>query len=115
MGISAKIGEVVEGDEDTADLGNSLHQNSASKDTPEATKTSDSEDSDIDGEFPNIIHESLVAGKAGVQRGKRSGPQMKYVPPEETPEQRDARTIFIGNLAIEVAKKKVQRSCIFTG
>ncbi|KAF8340505.1 uncharacterized protein EI90DRAFT_2906754 [Cantharellus anzutake] len=39
---------------------------------------------------------------------ENDGPRLKkaYVPEDETPEQRDARTIFIGNLPIDVAKTK---------
>jgi len=31
----------------------------------------------------------------------------KYVPKEETPEQRDLRTIFVGNLSVQVAQRRV--------
>ena len=37
--------------------------------------------------------------------------ESKHVPQDETPEQRDSRTIFVGNLSVEVAQKKV---CVFS-
>ena len=57
----------------------------------------------------NIVppqHESLTAKTLEEKDG---GPKTKtkYVPPEETKEQRDERTIFVGNLPPEMAKSKV--------
>ncbi|KAF5392215.1 hypothetical protein D9757_001422 [Collybiopsis confluens] len=48
-------------------------------------------------------HESITK----MQHSKKiSKPKSKYIPPEETLEQRNARTIFVGNLSVEVAQKK---------
>jgi nucleolar protein 12 len=54
----------------------------------------------------NPQHESLTAK---MSRKKDRGPKdkTKYVPLGETREQRDERTIFIGNLPTEIAKTKV--------
>ncbi|ORX36528.1 hypothetical protein BD324DRAFT_629236 [Kockovaella imperatae] len=47
-----------------------------------------------------LVHESVKAGKGRDQLAKR------YVPPGETPEDRDRRTVFLGNLPIECATSK---------
>jgi len=69
----------------------------------EAPATSDEEDED-DASPVNLVHESLLKGG---KSKSRSGKQ-KFVPSEETPEKRDQRTIFVGNLPIDVAKKRVR-------
>lgn len=68
---------------------------------------SKSDDSDEDeGVDPTrLVHESVaVDGKA-----KSSSGRVKYVPPEETPELRDARTVFVGNVPVEVVKNRVRK------
>ncbi|KAL0961193.1 hypothetical protein HGRIS_006162 [Hohenbuehelia grisea] len=60
------------------------------------------EDEGDEADATPLVHESVS------QPNKRSGaPKTKYVPPDETPAQRDARTIFVGNLPIAVAQKKL--------
>ena len=52
------------------------------------------------------IHESL----AGVPRSGSTSPSKKgkkYAPPGETPDQRDSRTIFVGNVPFQVMTTKV--------
>jgi nucleolar protein 12 len=56
-------------------------------------------DSDSDPDAPPPVHESLTQKPEGERPRKK-----KYVPEGETSEQRDARTIFIGNLPASVAK-----------
>ena len=54
-----------------------------------------------------IIHESLLnAGKKSNQH--TSARKEKYTPPDESEEQRNLRTIFVGNLSSEVAQKRVR-------
>ncbi|KAF8967173.1 hypothetical protein BDZ97DRAFT_1656759, partial [Flammula alnicola] len=48
-----------------------------------------------------LIHESLSKKNKKVRASKT-----KHVPQEETPELRDQRTVFVGNLPIELASKK---------
>ncbi|KAF7362484.1 RRM domain-containing protein [Mycena venus] len=60
---------------------------------------SDSEESDPDA--PPPVHESLTK-RVRMKPAKKS----KIVPESETPAQRDARTLFIGGLPLEVAQKK---------
>ena len=76
----------------------------ADKEEP-ADGSSDSEDSDDEGEPSDLVHESLVKG--GQAKGQSRHGKAKFAPSEETPEQRDARTIFVGNVAIEVTKSRV--------
>ena len=55
-----------------------------------------------------IIHESLLTG--GTKSNQRtSARKEKYAPPDESEEQRNLRTIFVGNLSSEVAQKRVSR------
>ncbi|KIL66799.1 hypothetical protein M378DRAFT_74638 [Amanita muscaria Koide BX008] len=66
-----------------------------------------SEDDDAGSSFEpsKIVHESLKA-KKNLAKDQKSSSKKKYVPPEETTAQRDLRTVFVGNLSVEVAKKK---------
>ncbi|KAG6827265.1 hypothetical protein H0H92_012576 [Tricholoma furcatifolium] len=50
-----------------------------------------------------IEHESVTKAKKAARSAK---PKTKYVPEGETPELRDRRTIFIGNLSVEVAQQR---------
>ncbi|KAF5360334.1 hypothetical protein D9756_005093 [Leucocoprinus leucothites] len=52
----------------------------------------------------NLVHESL-AGKAK-SKSKVKSKKQKYVPTDETPARRDQRTVFIGNLSLDVAQKR---------
>ncbi|KAF8625973.1 hypothetical protein AX17_006697 [Amanita inopinata Kibby_2008] len=52
------------------------------------------------------IHESLLSSKKSKSKSKSQLKPKKYVPPGETPLERDLRTVFIGNLSVEVAKKR---------
>ncbi|KAF8886203.1 hypothetical protein BD779DRAFT_1531477 [Infundibulicybe gibba] len=58
-------------------------------------------DSDNDGPTLPYVHESVQK-----KRRKSSQPKSKYVPADETSDLRDQRTIFIGNLSVEVARKR---------
>ncbi|KAH9924670.1 uncharacterized protein BXZ73DRAFT_79221 [Epithele typhae] len=63
----------------------------------------DSSDSDDEGDPSKMMHESLLKGASAktAVSGKRND-----VPVEEMAEQRDARTIFVGNVAVEVARSQ---------
>ncbi|KAJ7133705.1 hypothetical protein C8R43DRAFT_1073140 [Mycena crocata] len=78
-----------EGGEDEADSDNPLSEN---------------EDSDPDPDAPPPVHESLTK-RVRTKPAKKS----KIVPEGETSAQRDARTLFIGGLPIEVMQKKVMK------
>ena len=69
-------------------------------------------DSDPEEDHSKLVHESLSSSTAK-SRGRSSRAKPKYSPVEETPEQRDSRTIFIGNLPLEVARKKVRSTSRF--
>lgn len=62
---------------------------------------SDSDGGDSDGPS-NLVHETLRANEP-----KAGGKRQKCVPSDETQAQKDARTIFIGNLPPEVAQTRV--------
>lgn len=70
---------------------------------PEETVDDEAEGSDNEGDLDKLVHESLTKKDKKVRT-----PKTKYVPSEETAELRDQRTIFVGNLPIEVASKKVR-------
>ena len=65
-------------------------------------------DSDVEDDPSQLVHESVSKKSVTKVRAKK----VKYVPSDETPEQRNSRTIFVGNVAIEVAKSKV-RSALY--
>ncbi|KAF8624390.1 hypothetical protein AX15_005876 [Amanita polypyramis BW_CC] len=61
----------------------------------------DSSEDEEGGTFhPNkIVHESI-------RKSEKPHSKKKYVPPNETVAQRDLRTVFVGNLSVEVVKKR---------
>ena len=62
---------------------------------------------DDDADAPPPTHESLLPSAKRV-RVKSTKKKTKVVPEDETPAQRDARTLFVGGLPVEVAEKKVR-------
>jgi nucleolar protein 12 len=70
--------------------------------TPQPEAASDGDDDDEEGDPSTLVHESL-SGKPLPSNSRK-----KYVPEGETPAQRDERTIFIGNIPLEVAKNRVR-------
>ncbi|KAH7885522.1 hypothetical protein F5I97DRAFT_1937698 [Phlebopus sp. FC_14] len=68
--------------------------------------SADSESESEDGPL-KIVHEVLREdGKTSKKRISERSRKEKHAPPDETREQRDARTIFIGNLSPEIAQKR---------
>ncbi|KAF7294054.1 RRM domain-containing protein [Mycena kentingensis (nom. inval.)] len=65
----------------------------------------DADDSDDDADAPLPTHESLTSSAKRVR--VKPAKKKLYVPADETPKQRDARTLFVGGLPVEVAEKKV--------
>ncbi|KAG5638850.1 hypothetical protein H0H81_009401 [Sphagnurus paluster] len=62
-----------------------------------------SSDEDSEGDPDDLVHESV---KKNRKKAARAGPKAKFVPADETPDQRDQRTIFVGNLSVDVAQKR---------
>lgn len=74
--------------------------------------SSDSEEDENEPFDPSkIIHESLQKSK---KKSHKPASKKKYIPQDETPEQRDLRTVFVGNLSVEVAKKRVRMLLLST-
>lgn len=112
-----KLAESVE-DEDLDDDNNSdrkQHQPTVESESDEDMSDAQREvDSDDDPDAPPPVHESLT--KRVRTKPKQKG---KIVPEGETPTQRDARTLFVGGLPVEIVQKKVPHSsflffCSFT-
>ncbi|KAG1780594.1 hypothetical protein EV702DRAFT_1078915 [Suillus placidus] len=62
-------------------------------------------DSEEESGPSTLVHESLLSG--GVKSNQRaSARKVKFAPPDESEEQRNLRTIFVGNLSSEVAQKR---------
>ncbi|KAF9013161.1 hypothetical protein BDQ17DRAFT_1404729 [Cyathus striatus] len=103
-----KSKQVEEDSEDdiNSDLENAYHQAQEKSttvkdaDKPEEDAESDAESND-EVDLTNLVHESL-AGK----EKKSSKPKIRFIPVDETQEQKDRRTIFVGNLPLEVAQKR---------
>ena len=70
----------------------------------EQTPSSDSEEDN--SQYVPPVHESL-ARAAGLDSPSSSKKNRKYIPPDETPDQRDSRTIFVGNVPSQVMTTKV--------
>jgi len=85
------------------DEGNLEHNYQDRKSGQLPTLSGEGSSADEDGDDPNtLVHESLKKSAK-----KTKGLKAKHVPQSETPELRDQRTIFVGNLPIEVASKTV--------
>lgn len=61
-------------------------------------------DSDEGGDPSRLIHESLSTSSKNKNQDRA---KTKYAPPDETSERRSARTVFVGNVPVEVAKSRV--------
>ena len=70
----------------------------------------DSDTSDGDNDASHLTHESVAKTPKKI---KAVSTKSKFVPPDETAEQRDARTIFVGNLPVEIAQKRVRLLSLF--
>jgi len=57
-----------------------------------------------DSDSPKLLHESIAGLK---QKSSKRTPQP---PPED--DNRDARTVFVGNLSVDVVKKRVRLSLV---
>ncbi|KAI0696017.1 hypothetical protein BC835DRAFT_917013 [Cytidiella melzeri] len=92
-----KVVEGQEADEDSA----GDQEATAGPSTIPAADAEISDSDDEEGDPSKLVHESLLQGSRS-----RSSPKKKYVPAEETPEQRVARTIFVGNVPVEVVTSR---------
>ncbi len=74
---------------------------------PTSVSDDECEDSEHDEENgrPTLLHESL----ANDPKKRTKQKTRKHVPEDETPEMRDRRTIFVGNLPLDVLSKKVNQ------
>ncbi len=100
-------GEEEDGDEDEDN--DDLEESYAAKKSGTAAAASQSALLGDDGSDEEFVHETLakdIKAKAKKDRGKKKD---KWVPEGETSEERDKRTIFVGNVDVEVVKNKVRR------
>jgi nucleolar protein 12 len=65
----------------------------------------DSERDEENGGPSTLLHESL----ANDPKKRTKQKTRKHVPEDETPDMRDRRTIFVGNLPLDVLSKKVNQ------
>lgn len=74
---------------------------------PSTTKASSDLDdaSDDDASEGELVHEALTSTSS--RKRKQATKLPKYVPDGETAQERDRRSVFVGNLPVEVAKSKV--------
>ncbi|KAH0831838.1 hypothetical protein J3R83DRAFT_12688 [Lanmaoa asiatica] len=93
-----------------------LEPGSSDAGKPESSRSGSSnesglESSDEDGNHPSTLIHETQQDKPGKQASRKE----RYAPSDETKERRDARTIFIGNLAPDVAIKRVsERKILLT-
>ncbi|KAI0769984.1 hypothetical protein C8Q74DRAFT_1272578 [Fomes fomentarius] len=64
------------------------------------------DDEDDEGDPSRLVHESLLKGGEKGKKGQSKDRKTKHPPSDESPTQRDARTVFVGNVAIEVTKSR---------
>ncbi|KAG0708415.1 hypothetical protein DFH29DRAFT_1045094 [Suillus ampliporus] len=65
----------------------------------------DNPDSEEESGPSTLVHESLLS--SGAKSNQRTSTRKeKYAPPDESEEQRNLRTIFVGNLSSEIAQKR---------
>lgn len=90
-------------DENNSDLENQyLHGKSR------PVQMSNEDESENEEDLSELVHESVKS------KGKQTtGIKQKFVPSDETPEQRDRRTVFVGNLPIGIAQKKVLKTHLY--
>lgn len=90
----AKATEDSDGEDNNSDL-----ENAYLKTGKDAAPDDDDEEQEA---FDVPVHESLK------KKSKKAAPKPKFIPVDETPELRDQRTIFIGNLPVDIAQKRVR-------
>jgi len=92
---------------DGSDSDESMAEHESSSENEEDGRASSDAEEDEDDSFDpsKIVHESLLKPK---EKSRKASSKKKYVPADETLEQRDLRTIFVGNLSVEVVKKRVR-------
>ncbi|EJD45738.1 hypothetical protein AURDEDRAFT_137120 [Auricularia subglabra TFB-10046 SS5] len=97
--------------EDDASAPAQASPSSSGSDAAAAQPSSESEsDDDDDGDALPPKHISLSAGGSARQDGgKTKVKKAQHTPLDESSEQRDARTVFVGNLPLEVAKNRSAR------
>ncbi|KAI0927057.1 hypothetical protein AcV5_007696 [Taiwanofungus camphoratus] len=92
-------------DTDTKEADLFRHQQKTSQKGIENAQTGSEDGSDAsndEGDPSRLIHESL--SRRNMSRSNGQSTKTKYIPQDETPERRNARTIFIGNVPVEVVK-----------
>lgn len=97
-------GKAKEVDSDSEDENSDLEKAYHDAHARTGEEVEDDEHADADDLDTSLVHESL---KKSGKKASRSGPKVKFVPADETPELRDQRTIFVGNLSVDVASKRV--------
>lgn len=102
-------------DTDTKEADLFRHQQKTSQKGIENAQTGSEDGSDAsndEGDPSRLIHESL--SRRNTSRSNGQSTKTKYIPQDETPERRNARTIFIGNVPVEVVKGRVRmRASLF--
>ena len=80
----------------------------ASQSSKAVKQASDAYDVNMDGSHRDLlpVHVAL-AGETGSKTSKKAERRAKYAPPNETKEEIEARTIFVGNLPVDVMKHQV--------
>ncbi|KAJ6631356.1 hypothetical protein B0H10DRAFT_2427276 [Mycena sp. CBHHK59/15] len=96
---NAYLGKKRAGAKPTADAPSENSDEDEGDDAPDDAE--ESEDADSESDAPPPVHESLTK-RVRTKPAKKT----KVVPEGETPAQRDARTLFVGGLPVEVAQKK---------
>ncbi|KAK0187648.1 hypothetical protein F5146DRAFT_1059922 [Armillaria mellea] len=97
---SANQGKAAQKAKDHDENDNELEDNYAKAKEVQIEKDGESES---DEDPSKLVHESIAQNAPSTGRASQ---KHKFVPSDETQDQRDLRTIFVGNLSIEAAQKK---------
>lgn len=75
-------------------------------DEEDESEASDSSSEEVESLDTNLIHETLLSKKPLDSTARLHKPRINI--PNETPEERNSRTIFVGNVNVECVKNKVR-------
>ena len=96
-------------DDDAIEASYAAKKSTALASAPKMPAEEVAEGSGSDSENGELVHETLAKDGKSKSKKDRARKKTKWVPEGETQETKDKRTIFVGNLDVEVAKNKVSR------
>ena len=101
--VEETVEDVADDDEGESDVGSEEASEDEDDEVNEAEAADGSDDeSNDEADISTLVHEAASSSKTK----KQPASSQKYTPPNESKEDRDRRTIFVGNVSLEAAKAK---------